>query len=88
VLSFSKVLLLPVSYQVQSDLLMDEPQRVFERHMTGLGLAHLDLLLLLREKNQRDSVNVFYDYCHDRPVSYEYFAKTETDFPLREVISS
>ncbi len=82
------VLLFPVSYQVQSELLMDEPQREFDRHLTELGLAHLDLLPLLREKYQRDGVNVFYDHCHYRPESYEYFAKTEADFPLREVISS
>ena len=82
------VLLFPVSYQVQSALVMDEPQRIFVRYMTDLGFAHLDLLPLLREKYQRDGVNVFYDHCHYRPESYEYFAKTEADFPLREVISS
>jgi hypothetical protein len=49
VLPCSKVLLFPVSYQVQSELLLDEPQRAFERHMTEVGLAYLDLLPLLRE---------------------------------------
>ena len=82
------VLLFSVSYQVQSALVMDEPQRNFVRYMTDLGFAHLDLLPLLREKYQRDGVNVFYDHCHYRPESYECFAKTEADFPLREVISS
>ena len=81
------VLLFPVSYQVQSDLLMDEPQQDFDRYMTDLGLAHLDLLPLLRKKYQRDGVNVYYDHCHYRPEGYEYFAKFAADFLLREVIS-
>jgi hypothetical protein len=81
------VLLFPVSHQVHSELLMDEPQREFDRHMTGLGLPHIDLLPLLREKYQRDGVNVFYDYCHYRPEGNEYFAKAVADFLLREVIS-
>jgi hypothetical protein len=41
--------LFSASYRVQSELLMDEPQRAFERHMTEFGLAYLDLLPLLRE---------------------------------------
>ena len=81
------VLLFPVSYQVQSELLMDEPQREFDRHLTELGVAHIDLLPLLREKYQRDGVNVFYDYCHYKPGGNEYFAKAVADFLLREVIS-
>jgi hypothetical protein len=81
------VILFPVSYQVQSELLMDEPQRNFDRYLTDLGLAHLDLLPLLREKYLRDGVNVFYDHCHYRAEGYEYFAKATADFLLREVIS-
>jgi hypothetical protein len=81
------VLLFPVSFQVQSELLMDEPQREFERHMTELGLAHIDLLPLLREKYERDGVNVFYDHCHYRPEGYEYFSKFVAEFLMNEVIS-
>ena len=81
------VLLFPVSYQVQSELLMDEPQRDFGRYMTELGVAHIDLLPLLREKFQRDGVNVFYDHCHYRREGHEYFTKAVADFLLREVIS-
>jgi hypothetical protein len=81
------VMLFPVSYQVQSELLMDQPQRNFDRYMTDLGLAHLDLLPLLREKYQRDGVNVFYDHCHHRPEGYEYLSKFAAAFLLREVIS-
>ncbi len=81
------VLLFPVSYQVQSDLLMDNPQRGFDRYMTDLDLAHLDLLPLLRKKYQRDGVNVYYDHCHYRSDGHEYFAKPVADFLLREVIA-
>jgi hypothetical protein len=81
------VILLPVSYQVKSELLMDEPQRNFDRYMADLGLAHLDLLPLLREKYQRDGVNVFYDHCHQKAEGHEYFAKATADFLLREVVS-
>ena len=55
--------------------------------MTELGLAHIDLLPLLREKYQRDGVNVFYDYCHYRPEGHAFFAEAVADFLLREVIS-
>jgi hypothetical protein len=81
------VMLLPVRHQVQSELLMDEPQQEFERHMTELGLAHLDLLPLLREKYEQDGVNVFYDHCHYRPEGYEYFSKFAADFLMNKVIS-
>ncbi len=81
------VMLLPASYQVQSDLLMDEPQRNFDRYMTDLGLAHLDLLPLLRKKYQQDGVNVYYDHCHYRSEGYEYLSKFVADFLLSEVIS-
>jgi hypothetical protein len=81
------VMLFPVSYQVQSELLMDQPQRNFDRYMADLGLAHLDLLPLLREKYQRDGVNVFYDHCHHRAEGYEYLSKFAAAFLLREVIS-
>jgi hypothetical protein len=81
------VLLFPVSFQVQSELLVDEPQQEFDRHMTKLGVPHIDLLPLLREKYQRDGVNVFYDHCHYRPEGHEYFAKAVADFLLREVIA-
>ena len=81
------VMLFPVSYQVHTDLIVDEPQQSFERHMTELGLAHLDLLPLLREKYERDGVNVFYDHCHYRPDGYEYLSGFAADFLLNEVIS-
>jgi len=81
------VLLFPVRYQVQSELLVNEPQRAFDRHMTELGIAHIDLLPLLREKYQQDGVNVYYDHCHYRPAGHEYFAKLVADFLLREVIT-
>jgi hypothetical protein len=81
------VMLFPVSYQVQSELLMDEPQQAFDRHMTELGVAHIDLLPLLREKYQRDGVNVYYDHCHYRSEGHEYFAQAVADFLLREVIA-
>ncbi len=81
------VMLFPVSYQVQSELLMDEPQRDFGRHMKKLGVAHIDLLPLLREKYQRDGVNVYYDHCHYRSEGHEFFTKAVADFLLREVIS-
>jgi hypothetical protein len=81
------VMLLPVRHQVQSELLVDEPQQEFERHMTELGLAHIDLLPLLREKYEQDGVNVFYDHCHYRPDGYEYFSKFVAEFLMNEVIS-
>lgn len=81
------VMLLPVRHQVQSELLMDQPQQEFERHMTELGLAHFDLLPLLREKYERDGVDVFYDHCHYRPEGYEYFSKFVADFLIDDVIS-
>jgi hypothetical protein len=81
------VMLLPVSFQVQSDLLVDEPQQEFDRHMTELGLPHLDLLPILRAKYQRDGVNVFYDHCHYRPEGYAYFSQFAADFLLSEVVS-
>ncbi len=82
------VMLLPVRHQVQSDLLMDEPQQEFERHMTELGLAHLDLLPSLRQKYEDDGVNVFYDHCHYRPEGYEYIAKVAADFLMNEIIAN
>jgi len=81
------VMLLPVRHQVQSDLLMDEPQQEFERQMKELGLPHIDLLPILREKYQRDGVDVFYDHCHYRPEGYEYFSKYVADFLIDDVIS-
>ena len=81
------VLLFPVSFQVQSEFLVDEPQREFDRHMTELGLPHIDLLPILREKYQRDGANVFYDHCHYKPEGHAYLAKAVADFLLREVIS-
>jgi hypothetical protein len=65
---------------------MDEPQRDFGRHMKELGVAYIDLLPLLREKYQRDGVNVFYDHCHYRSEGHEFFTKAVADFLLREVI--
>lgn len=81
------VMLFPVSFQVHSELQMDLPQREFDRHMEQLGLAHIDLLPLLREKYQRDGANVFYDYCHYRPEGNEFLGKVAADFLLREVIA-
>jgi len=80
------VMLLPVSYQVKSDLLMDEPQQEFDRYMNDLGLVHLDLLPPMREKYQRDGENIFYDHCHYRPEGNEYLAEIASDFLLRDVI--
>ncbi len=81
------VMLFPVSLQVQSELLMDEPQQNFEHYMNQLGLLHLDLLPLLREQYQRDGVDLYYDHCHYRPEGHAFFASAVSDFLLREVIS-
>jgi hypothetical protein len=35
------VLLFPISYQLQGELQMDEPQRAFDRHMMGLSVRRL-----------------------------------------------
>jgi hypothetical protein len=80
------VMLFPVNAQVHSELLVDEPQQEFERSMTELGVAHLDLLPKLREKYQRDGVDVFYDHCHYRVEGNRFIADTAADFLLREVI--
>jgi hypothetical protein len=87
VLSCSKAQLFPVSYQVQSELLMDEAQRDFERQLMEAGFAYRDLLPLLREKVQRDSVNVYYGHRYCRPKRQEHFAKAVADLLLRKVIS-
>jgi len=82
------VMLFPVSYQVQSEFLMDQPQQEFDRNMKALGIPHIDLLPLLRAKYQRDGVNVFYDHCHYRPEGHAFFTKPLAEFLLSEVISS
>ena len=57
-------LMLPVRYQVQAKIMKDLPQRKFRELMESLEIKHLDLLPALREKYQRDRINVFYDHCH------------------------
>jgi lysophospholipase L1-like esterase len=81
------VFLFPVRLQVQSEFLMDKPQRNFELHMKELGVAHFDLLPTLREKFLRDGENLFYDHCHYRPEGYEYVASAVAQFLIRDVIS-
>jgi DNA-binding beta-propeller fold protein YncE len=65
------VTLLPVRQQVQSKLLRDEPQRLFEEVARKNGIAHLDVLPAMREKFASDGVDIFYDHCHYRPEGNE-----------------
>ena len=81
------VILFPVRQQVQSDLLLDEPQQGFAREMTALDLPHLDLLPPLRERFQRDGKDLFYDHCHYRAEGYELVSQRVGDFLLEEVIT-
>jgi hypothetical protein len=81
------VLLFPVSFQVQSDHLVDEPQQSFEREMTALDIPHLDLLPMLRERFREDGKDLFYDHCHYRAEGYEFVGQLAGEFLLGEVIT-
>jgi hypothetical protein len=81
------VLFFPVRHQVQSDILMDEPQQRFEREMTARGIPHFDLLPPLRERFQRDGEDLFHDQCHYRAEGYAFVGQLVGDFLLREVVA-
>lgn len=76
----------PVSYQVQSKILKNEPQSKLSQAMTRLQIPHLDLLPFLREKYQRDGINVFFDHCHYKSEGNDFVAKTIADFLTARVI--
>lgn len=80
------VALLPVRYQVQSNLLKDEPQKFFEELMKDLNMKHFDLLAGLRRKYQEDKKAIFYDHCHYRPEGNKYIGRGIAQFLLDEVI--
>jgi hypothetical protein len=72
--------LFPVRQQVQSEILRDEPQKMFQAMMQRLGVKYLDLLPALRSKYQEDGVNVFYDHCHLREEGNAFIADTVSRF--------
>ena len=81
------VILFPVRQQVQSALLLDEPQQGFEGEMTALDLPHLDLLPPLRERFQQDGENLYYDHCHYRAEGYAVVGQLVGEFLLGKVIT-
>ncbi len=75
------VAVMPVSYQVQSQFLDDQPQRRAVNVARALGLPILDLLPALREA-YRISADppLFYDNCHHTPRGAEVVAQALTPF--------
>ena len=79
------VVLFPVRMQVHAENLRSEPQQRFEALMDDLGVAHLDLLPLLREAYQDDGLDLFYDYCHYNATGTSFVGKAIADFLAREM---
>ena len=58
-----KVLLVtfPFSFQIYSEYLEDEPQRILRKNALKFNVDFLDLLELLRDNNDKQ---LFFDQCH------------------------
>lgn len=69
------VVLFPVRYQVESEILEDEPQRRFEQMMNRMNIPHFDLLPALRTKFTKDQVNIFYDHVHYIPEGNQFIGR-------------
>jgi hypothetical protein len=79
-------LMLPVRYQVEAKIEKDFPQRKFHELMLSLEIKHLDLLPALREKYQRDGVNIFYDHCHQNKEGNDFIASEISKWLADDVI--
>ena len=80
------VVFFPVRYQVQAEILRDEPQHRFAELMAELDLPHLDLLPGLRSRYREDGIDLFYDYCHYRAEGVEFVSDRIAQFLLNEVL--
>lgn len=80
------VVLLPVRYQVQSQLIRDLPQKRFTELMEELEIKHLDLLPALRGKYQSDVRNIYFDHCHMDAKGMVFIGNEITRFLIEEVI--
>jgi sugar lactone lactonase YvrE/lysophospholipase L1-like esterase len=78
------VVLLPVRQQVEAKALRNEPQQQFEKVARRLGLPHLDLLPVLRERFAADKHDLFYDHCHLRPEGNEIVGRAIADALAKE----
>lgn len=82
------VMLFPVKFQVEADFLRDEPQKKFRVVMENLGLPHLDLLPLLRERFQKEQKSQFYDQCHLKDEANAWVGEAAAEFILENLPAS
>lgn len=80
------VIYFPVSYQVESPILRNEPQKRFEITMKKLSIPHMDLLPHLRDQYQKDKINLFFDHCHYRPEGFKFISRLIAKFLAEQVI--
>src|SRR5262249_42765093 len=59
-----RVVLVPVTAQVEADFVDDRPQQMFEQLMTDLRVPHLDLLPVLRTAYRAAGHSLAIDQCH------------------------
>ena len=74
------VALHPVSYQVETVYLSNEPQTQFNAALNLLGIPCLDLLPVLRAAWKKDQSPLFYDQCHHTPKGSHLVADALVSF--------
>jgi hypothetical protein len=80
------VVFFPVGYQVEAEILRDEPQGRFADLLADLELPHLDLLPVLRSRYREDGIDLFYDYCHYRAEGVEFVSDRIAQFLQDDVL--
>lgn len=79
------VLLLPISFQVTSEIESTQPQQKFETLMTQMQIAHFDPLPALQEKYQKDKINIYFDQCHYREEGNEFLGGLLANFLAKQI---
>jgi GDSL-like Lipase/Acylhydrolase. len=79
------VVLFPVRHQVEAQYLYDAPQQYFRNLMAKLGLAHQDLLPVLRSALSRaPGQTLYFDKCHLTPEGNDIVGRSIAEFLLEQ----
>lgn len=78
------IVLLPVRYQVESNIDASEPQRYFDKTMNELNITHFDLLPVLKKYISANSgTDLYFDKCHMKPNGNEIVGRAIAQFLIK-----
>ena len=79
------VMLLPVSEQVYSKKLVNEPQVRMGAALAKMSIPYLDILPVLRARVAVESTGIFFDHCHYTQAGNDLVGQTAADFVLQNL---